>query len=90
MCSEIHIILLGKLLMQVNGLCDEAHTLTWLVHHVVDPPPGLLHTQLPPLCLTHQTALGHSNSNMLGQNHMSSERAGDTEKGHTCNTLQLN
>ena len=82
--------------MQVNGLCDEAHPLTWLVHHVVDPPPGLLHTQLPPLCLTHQTALGHSNSNMLGQNHMSRGRAGYTEKGnegsqtHTCSTLQLN
>lgn len=43
---------------------------TWSVDHVVDPAPGLLHTQFPPLFLCHQTSLGQQGSYVLGQNHM--------------------
>jgi hypothetical protein len=40
------------------------------MQHVMDPSPGLLHSQVSPLRLRQQSVFGHLQRDLLWQNHM--------------------
>lgn len=53
--------------LDINTMCPvHMYMCTWFVHHVVHPAPGLLHSQLPPLRLTHQPVWRHIGCHVFG------------------------
>lgn len=60
----------GGLLPLRARTLEEQHVRFWLVNHVVHPPLRLLHAELAPLHLAHETAGGDEAGKILRENHV--------------------